>query len=740
MDKHIPSSADLIEDSAHPKLVRVAALADFREFFLLIRRKLPLLVTTTALATSCALGLSLTLPQEYKASSMIIIDPRRTQITEIQDVVTGLNAMDNETVRSEINILKSRAIVNRVMAAEGVIEGINEDREARAQSLSASAMRAIRKQEAPPRFSMATQDEQTRLADHILSNMSVFNDSRSYTITISYQAGSPELAAKIANAFADGYIMEQIEGKYAAAERADQWLMGRIDEMRSQVEKAERAVEEFKIAHDLIGVDDASGTITRQQLIEVNRQLLEARASQAEILARLQSTEKILREKGNIAAATMVLSSPLIQSLQSQEAEVRRREAELASRYGERHPSMMNARAQLADIRLKISEEVDKIMLSMRNEADAAEARIASLQRELNRLEGTSGRSNQDMVTLRQLEREAAAQRTLYESFLERSKQISEQRDLQTSDARVIAYAVPPRLPFFPRKSLFGVVGILLGGLIGLIIVLIAEYFDRGFRSMNEIEQIAQVPCIGMIPVLRQKNSRAQAKYILDKPLSAYAEALRTVHTAVHFINAENPAKIVMVTSSVPHEGKTTLTLGLGRLMARTGQKVLIIDADLRHPRLHDILRMDNKNAHLAGVLQGTATVAEAIQKDESGADILPGRSTGHSPQNLLGSPQMQTLLNKLRPKYDLILLDTPPVLAVADVARLAHMVDASIYAVKWGDTPYDVVLHGLKLIKTFKIQLAGVVLTQVNLKKQSKYGYGDYGHYYGHYSKYYTN
>lgn len=727
------------DDNAPSKLVRMAALSDLREFTLLMQRQMALLITITALVAAASLFLSLALPKQYKASAIVIIDPRKTQITDIESVVTSLSS-DNSTVRSEINVLESRTIIDRVINTEGVVEGLNDDLQRREEAPLAAFMAGLSKKEKAQQFKTTTQEDRTRLANYISNDLKVFNDGRSYTITISYSAGSPQLAARIANAFADSYIEEQVSGKYAATERADEWLSGRIDDMRTRVEVAETAVEEFKNKHHLAGLGEDDTTLTQQQLMAISTQLVAARANRAEVLSKLQSTENILREKGNLATASTVLSSPLIQKLQEQEAEVRRREAELGTRYGDRHPSLINVRAELNDIRSKISEEVNKIVQGMRSDAQASEARVASLERELSLLQDTTSQGNQDMVALRQLQREADAQRVLYEGFLERSKQVSEQRDLQISDARVIARAVPPTSSFFPRKSLFGALGVVLGGILSMLVILIMEYFDRGFRSMSEVERIAQVSCIGMVPMLPYKNSHAQAKYILEKPLSSYAEALRTVHTAIHFINAENPAKVVMVTSSVPHEGKTTLALGLTRLMARTGSKVLLIDADLRHPRVHEILELDNKTHHLAAVLQGSCTATEAIQKDESGADLLLARSTTLSPQNLLGSQQMKKLLEELRGKYDLVILDTPPVLAVADVAKVAHMVDASIYAIKWGDTPYDVVMHGLRLIKTFKIKLAGTVLTQVNLKRQSRYGYGDYGHYYSNYSKYYSN
>lgn len=723
------------ESGPTPKFERIVALTDLREFFLLIKRRFLIIATITAFVTACFLAISLTLPERYKASAIITLDSRKTQVTNLEDVVSNLPS-DIATVRSEINIIKSRTVIDRAMKLPGIFDKIKNEIENEKKPLP-FLPQAEKEQEAE--LSLDTEEGRTAIADYIQKNLAVSNDGRSYTITVSYQASSAALAAEIANAVTDSYLTEQLSTKYATTERADEWLGSRIDGMRKDVEAAETEVEDFKASHNLVGVGES--TLTQQQLLAVNSRLVEARASLSEIEARLQSVEKILKEKGNMAAASTVLSSPLIQTLQGQEAQVRRREAELSARYGDRHPNMINARAELRDIRSKISEEVTKITQGIRNEADAARARVASLEKELGRLEGSAGQGSQDMVKLRQLQREAEARRNLYEVFLERSKQVSEQRGLQVSDARVTARATPPVEPFFPQKSLFGILGIMVGGMISLAIVLLVEYFDRGFRSMNEIERMAQVPCIGMIPLLTGiRGSHAQANYVVKKPLSAYAEALRTIYTAVHFSGQDKPPKVLMVTSSVPHEGKTTFSVALSRLMAKTGSKVLLIDGDLRHPRIHDILKIKDEKPDIINVLKGEASIKDAIREDESGAHVVIAKNSTMTPQNLLGSQQMKQLLEQLRADYDLIVLDTPPVLAVADVAKVAHFADASLYVVKWGSTPYDVVLQGLRLIKAFKINLAGVVMTQVNLKKQSKFGYGDYGHYYKNYSKYYTN
>jgi len=727
----INSTATAAPRVAPQTIDRMMAMADLREMWLMVCRRRKLILGCMAALAAVALLLAMVLPNQYKAETILMLDQRKTKVTDMEAVISGF-APDSTAINSELTIIQSRAVLDRVINKLDLLHNPDFNKSLGVMSWLRGVFGS--KEISPDQEAK----DRTRIAKLLTENLSAANTNRSYSIIISYSAGDPQVAAQVANAFADEYLVDQLEAKYDMTQRANMWLASRLDNMRDEVQKAERAVEAFKQANSLTSVGEE--TITQQQLVAINTQLVAAKSEQTQATAKLGSVQEIVKNKGNLSAASSVLSSPLIQKLQEQEAEVGRREAELSMRYGARHPTIINARAELRDIQAKINAEVDKIIEGMQNDVDIANAKVANLEQQLSKLEATTGTGNQAMVQLRQLQREAQSSRSLYEGFLNRYKQVAEQQDLQLPDARVIAKAVPPLKAYFPNKMLFIIIGLLAGGFIGLLTALVLEYFDQGFRGINEIERLTGVSGIGMVPALADLGDKGAEDYVLEKPLSAYAEALRTVRTAIHFSNVDAPPKVVMVTSSVPGEGKSTFCVSLARVLSKAGVKVLLIDADLRRPRVHSMLRLSKDGADLTKVLTGEATAASAIQRDISGADVIMARGKSPNPQDLLGSKQMQRLLDSLRPQYDMIIIDTPPVMAVADAAMVAAMADTSLYLVRWASTPREVVLQGVKHLASFHVKLAGVVLTQVDLEQQQGYGYGDYGYYYGRYKDYYTN
>jgi len=473
-------------------------------------------------------------------------------------------------------------------------------------------------------------------------------------------------------------------------------------------------------------------------LSELDVQLLQARAEQAQAEARLNGVRGLNIEQ--IESSSAIISSPLIQQLKQQEAEVRRKVADLATRYGERHPEMIDARNELNGIQDKIGEEVRKIVAGLQNDVNVARAKADSLQQGMTRLTAQTGEGNQAMITLRQLQREADSNRTLYQGLLDRFKQVTEQQDLQIADARVIARADQPIKPYFPKLWIFLVAGTSFGLVIGFLIALLLEYLDRGIRSLNIVEKTYGVPALGIVPLTTMPDGQTPTDYILKKPLSVYAESIRSIRAAIHFSDVDHPPKVVLITSSFPGEGKTIFSTSFARVLAKSGLKVLLIDADMRRPRVYSVLHLDKTKPDLAKVLAHDVPLEQAIQKDASGADVLIAHTKPPNPQNLLASHQMEKLLATVRKDYDMILIDTPPVIAISDAAILAKMADAVIYVIRWASTPLEVVGEGVKQLERFNVKISGAVLTQVNLQDRKRYGYQDYSYYHGHYKRYYSN
>jgi capsular exopolysaccharide synthesis family protein len=538
---------------------------------------------------------------------------------------------------------------------------------------------------------------------------------------------------------ADFYVASQLEAKFEATQRASEWLSGRVAELREAVDQAERAVEEFRQHSGLIQGKDA--TLKTQEISELNAQLVVERTKRAEAEARLRQVERLLNGPGGAQAVSKVLQSSLIQSLREQQAEVDGQAAELIYEYGAMHPEMINIRAEAEDLRQKIADEVDRIVQGLRNDVSVARAREDTLASALDQLREEVGQANTDDVTLRALEREAEASRALLETFLARSKETGSQEDFQQADATVISRAAVPEWPSYPRRKLLLVAASGAAAFLGLMLALVVEMFDHGFRSMEQIERQLGAPPLGLVPAIEgfAKLRRSPDTHILEKPASAYAEAIRSLYTSLLLSGGEQPPKTILVASALPKEGKTSIALSLAHMLASTGHTVVLVDCDLRRPTAHRSFGVHSQPG-LVEVLLGKTTLKEVLTTDpRSGARLVPAGEPVLNPTELLGSPQMKRFLAWLAERHDLVILDSPPVLAVSDARVLARMVDGTLFLVRWVETRREKVNAGWRQLVEGGGKVAGVALTLVDVRRHAKYGYSDSGAYYGQIKKYYT-
>jgi capsular exopolysaccharide synthesis family protein len=325
-----------------------------------------------------------------------------------------------------------------------------------------------------------------------------------------------------------------------------------------------------------------------------------------------------------------------------------------------------------------------------------------------------------------------------------RFREIVEQQGLQDADAKILSPADPPNQPSHPKIMFLTVIAFAASTILGVLLVFLVERWDTdyGFRSADETQAALGVRALALVPDLNRRETQgiAAEDYILQKPNSAYAEALQRIRTSLFLSDGDHPPKTILITSSVPLEGKSTIAASLARQSARSGLKVILIDADLRRPRLHELVGLANQNG-LSEVLTGRANPEAAIRRDEkSGLDFLPAGVGVVSPPDLFRSSTMKILLEETAAYYDLVILDSPPVAAVSDSFTLSGMVDKSIYVIRWEQTPRNVALAGIRQMLDAGADIAGVVLSRVDVKKHARYGYADSGYYRGSYRKYYVN
>ena len=715
---------------------------EFRELLALVwRGKWTVLGLGVIAAAIAALILSQT-PNRFDARTEILIDPRDRRTVDFDQVIGDL-PVDNAVVASEIAVLRSNRLLGDVvdalgLAADPEFGSASPGRLVRAETLARTWLPALA--DGPRLFAQTSPgDARLRAISALDRTLSASQKGRSYVIALTARSADPAKAAKIANTLASIYIEDQLASKYEATERASAFLSRRIADLKQRAEASDAAVEQYRADQS---VGEARGqAVAEQQLAEINSQLVTARAARAEAEARHDQIRRRIDEQGETAAANL-LSSPLILSLRQQRAEVKRREAELATRYGPKHPKMINVKAELGDIRSAISTELRKRVASLANDVEVALAREAALTAALTDVEDRNVDLSRASVGLRQLEREANANRRIYEDVLTRAKETAETGELQQADARIIARADPPLAPAAPRKTLIAGLAAIGGGLAGLGLVFLAELMANTFRTGSEAQRITGLPVLAKLPAVRAARRRGR---VLDNlrstPNSALAEAVRGLRNALVLANLDKPPKTVMITSAAPGEGKSTTSLALAYLSARMGKRAVVVECDLRRPSLAKALGgAADDDRDLVAALRGGIELEEALWPvGDDGAFALPVARPTPQAADILSSERFSDLVERLTRSFDLVVLDTPPALAVSDTAAVARVADAAVFLTRWDHTPRQAVTESLAKLEEAGAPAVGLALTMVDPKKEAAYEYGGYRAGAPDYSPYYA-
>jgi exopolysaccharide transport family protein len=738
---------------------------DFAELLRRLWRRRWVIGATTVLATGIAAAVVSVLPARYAATAQVMVDARSAQVTDIKAVLPDL-VIDKEQIQSEIEVLRSRRLAKNVIDQLGLARdpGFNPNLEPAEAGPLAAVVAAVPglQQLDPyvgwlkPLFAAVPEQKseeriQSEVVDNFLKSIDVAPEGQSRVLNVTAQSRTPEQAAGIANALVAAYLEDQVKTKSSATERASDWLGQRLDELRQEVERAESAVEQYR--RDAGLVKGQQSTVVTQQLSELNTQLVIARANRTEVEARLRQVAPLLASPDQIEAVPEVLASPIVQNLLNQEAQLRRRAAELSSEFGPMHPRMTSLQAEIDGLRQSMELQVKQIVASLRNQLDSAIARERTLEANLASLQSQAGELNEKEVGLRALEREAAANRALLEQFLKRYKETSAGEFLQEPDARIVSEADLPLQPSFPKKKLM-VMMAFTGSLgLGVLLALLLEHLDRGFRSSEQIERRLGMKTLALVPLIgswdrkgrllkrRLQSSAAPVEYVLDRPGSAFGEALRSLHTGLAMSNGGHPPKVVLFTSAQAQEGKSTTALSLGHLLAMHGDRVIVVDADLRHPQVAKRLELP-PSPGLVEVLNKECQLSQAIYTHpRSGLHALPAGGPALSPQELFKAQALQAkVFDQLAMLYDLVIVDGPPILPVSDSKLLCRMVDKTIFMIRWGETRPEVAIAGLKQLRDAGADLAGVVLSLVDARRHADYAYGDSAYYQGSNLRYYTN
>ncbi len=698
-----------------------------------------ILTIVLVITTATLFFLQLTTPV-FSAQALILLESREQNLIGIAPVITSLDEQ-TQKVESEIELLKAPALALKV------IEQLHLDRlkefnpALRPGGIFGHAKESLNRWLAPfitaPKKEVLTEEqrlekERAVIINEFLDHLKVVPQGRSRVISVSFTSEDPHLAARIVNTLIDTYISQQLAAKLEPIERANKWLTMRLSVLREKVEAAETAVEKLRQEFGLVQGRPGT-TLESQQVSELNTQLIMARAQGAEAEARLRSVKSLVNSPGGIESSAEVLKSPLIQRLREQEARLVREAAELMEEYGPKHPKVINIQAERKNLQSEVAAEVAKIAKGLENEVAVARVREASLRANVNTLKQQLARSNESEVKLRALERDAAAQRVLLETFLRRLAETNVQKDkaVQQADSRSISRAFVPSKPASPKKAVILLVSFAGSVFTGIAVILLRDLFNAGFYSGEEIESATGVPVLGLIPKLNEMAAFRipPERYFKDYPSSTFGEAIRTVNTAIRFFAKGDLPKKLLITSALPREGKTLIALSLAHTQVMAGYTVVLVSADVHSPTAEAAFNLPD-GPGLGEYLAGQASVEQVIKKDKAtGIDVVTaGRWELTNISKSFDIDLMDKLLYDLARKYDSIIIDSPPVMAASETRVLANKVNMTIFVVRWATTRRKVVRQALRQIARSRNPI-GIVLSIVDVRSHALYGYADLGH-----------
>lgn len=717
------------------------ALASYLD---IVRRQFPTMVAIISACVILALLYLFTAAPQFTSTASMVIDTRKVQLFQQQSVL-GDVAVDSATVETQVEILKSENISLAVIRDLHLID--DPEFTGSGGGLLGAMIGTVTGGHASSEF------ELTRKAlQRFERNRTVKRLGLTYVMEIGFTSRDPAKAARIANAVADAYIVDQLEAKYQATRRASVWLQDRIKELRTQASTAQKAVVDFKQVNNI--VDTGGRLMNEQQLAEVNSQLILARAATAEAKARLDRMNDIVKQEIPDASVADALKNETIVKLRGQYVDMASKEAIWAAKYGSDHLAAVNLRRQMTEIKKNITDELRRIQESYKSDYDIAGTREESIKASLANVVSESQLTNQAQIQLRELESTAQSYQAMYDNFLQRYMESVQQQSFPITEARVISAATTPLVKSSP-KSMVILGAALLGGLmLSFGAAMARELTDKVFRTTGQVEEVLGASCIAILPTLDEaaassmlpgklgkKSDNPQPnllRYVVNTPLSRFAEAVRSLKVAVDLNSIVRENRALAVTSTLPSEGKSTLSSNLAQLMAHSGARVILVDADLRNPSLSRALVPDAEIG-LVDVIAQKAQLEDALIVDpETKLSMLPAGKTSkllHT-NEILASQPMRDLVALLRSKYDYVVLDMPPMAPVVDVRVTSSFVDSYVFVIEWGKTKMDVVEHNLRGAPEIQDKLLGVVLNKADTKLLARYE-SYHGRYY--YQKYYA-
>jgi polysaccharide biosynthesis transport protein len=566
--------------------------------------------------------------------------------------------------------------------------------------------------------------EADRIADQLRDSITISPVKDSHVMNISFKAKQPDFARLVANTLAAAYKEEVMAIQMNSSNYARKWMTKKSEEERTNLARSEKALQAYMKMNDIVTVEDKI-TILPQQLSQLTLKLSEAQAQKNSVANVYRQLQEVVAQKGDLESLSTITGNKEFQDIRVTIREAEQKLGQLGQELGAKHPAMIEAREKLNNAIRQKNDIVHKIVNSIKNDYSVAEAQEASIRDALADVKDETQSMNEKMMEYNILKREVDTNKTMYDALILQLKEKGATENTQKINVWTTEVAQTPEAPVKPKPLVNMLLAIVLGLFGGIGCAFFVEYLDNTVKDPEEAERRFGMTVIGVIELLRKGKN--PDRYTSEEPASSFAESYKSLRTAVLLSSAERPPKRLMITSMSPQEGKTTTAMNLARSLVLTNRKVLLIDADLRRPRLHKAFQLDNSNG-LSTYLSGAIQEIPVQSCDEPGLSVLTSGPVPPNPSELLGSARFGQLLAGLEPKFDTIIIDSPPILSATDSLLVTKHAEGVIVVCLAGKTTHDRLQKGLKSIKDINGNVIGLVLNAMDMKKNNYYAY--YGYY----------
>ncbi len=721
---------------------------DLLSILRLFRKDWPRFVLVVIACLALAVAYYVNTPRRYTTSfSVLVAVKNRDILATSADTGETARIVDPGEIESQVEILKSASVVREAVRK---LDLAHNDAFMNAGASPLSRLAGLIKlgfapEQEPPSEAELEQDAVRAVTEALKPKRA----GVTYVVDVDVTGPTPQLTLDIASAIADAYLSTELRARYDSSRRATSWFQDQLLELQRNVVNSDLAVQTYKSSNNI--VDTAHGLIDEAQLSDVNSQLVAAQATTAEAKARMDAVEAVLNGDFTNAAVSDALKSDVITRLRAQYLDLASSAADLTQRYGAGHQSVIDVRAKMKDIAAAANEELKRIAQSNRSDYEIARAREVALRGSMNDLIVKVGAMNQSQVALRNLESAAQAYRNMYDAFLQKFQQSSQEQTVPLSTARLITAPVLPEHAAWPRLGLVLGGGLVAGSLLGFANLVLIEMLGNGFKTPEDVRLYAGLECLGTLPrvaVRRAPRSTADeagvtmlgrdaplTRHTLLQPFSRFTETVRNAYVSIDLEMGSDATPVVGVVSAIPKEGKTSFVANLAMLTSQLGRKTLVIDGDIHTCALTRALAPQAKTGLLEALEQGRLddfTLVDAATR----LNFLPTVVTKrlNNTAEILKSKSMQALLNEARKNYDYVFVDLPPLLPVVDAKAAAHMFDGFVYIIAWKRTSRDVVRASLLDNAMVRQRVIGVFLNSADptqlRRLESYHGYGNYWRY----------